>query len=955
MSDIDLDSPDLTALALGEADGERLDRALEFLIRSEEARAMAAETLKLGERLSAAFGREPGAGLSESLRTQVLRTARRQVWTRRLKRAGLTVAICGLTAAATLAGAAVLPPDGRAAELRNRGRTAGKASAPTTTAGGAKESPSSTPASSAGLELGLPVAAAGDAGGFYRLSLSADAVQAAADKNWKFAFGPEGEATFGPEGEAVAQAEEPAAESSGTGLDEQISKRLEKLGIASGDVDDETYYRRLHLDARGTPPPPDDLKAFVEDPSLNKRAAAAGRLLAGGGDEHTRWYAGGRFRFVDQYAEGGGAPGATAPQTTVPYSVIPTETEGIVTLREQQDLGLGDIRFTDPNHAMYSAMGASSSTPTYPAEVQSLVDELDAHEAEVRKQIERWLRGEKFQILDRLRGLQDGYTRADRLDDAIAVRALVQKLEGELLEVQPDPGWLTSYRGRTGETLYFRVTGNPAAGTVWGSDVYTDDSVLAAAAVHAGVLKPGETGMVKVTILPGQSSYTAAARNGVMSNSYGEWRGSYRVERFDWKSAASPVGDPRLDASGHLDQSLRGRIGETFVVEVTGNANGGPVWGSDVYTDDSAVPTAAVHAGVLKPGETGPVKIAILGGRDSYAGSERNGVQSLDYHSWGGSFRIERAETPKPTMTIDVAAVADDPGNLMAHVTRVGGTHLFRVTGDVDGAVWGTDVYTSDSDLSTAAVHAGVLKPREAGVVKATILEGRSSYSGSDRNGVTSGNWQEWNASYRLERVDFASAGDPRGATASAGGKYRRLLMTIDAPDDVKNYGKFRDFGHWEGTSYLGHENLPPAYWVYVAPRWYLWAETTQVPLVREIQPDAAGGTLAPADGPRRTDPAPAFRGEEIDTFLGGRVEETGEPAPTTEAPAPAIDALAPATDTLEPAIDELTPRRDTLEPAIDTLTTATGTLEPAIDAPEAEPTVAPATSAEPQPEGSTP
>ena len=34
-----------------------------------------------------------------------------------------------------------------------------------------------------------------------------------------------------------------------------------------------------------------------------------------------------------------------------------------------------------------------------------------------------------------------------------------------------------------------------------------------------------------------------------------------------------------------------------------------------------------------------------------------------------------------------------------------------------------------------------------------------------------------------------------------------------------------RDFGNWTGTSYLGHENLPQGYWVYVAPNWYIWGD----------------------------------------------------------------------------------------------------------------------------------
>ena len=41
----------------------------------------------------------------------------------------------------------------------------------------------------------------------------------------------------------------------------------------------------------------------------------------------------------------------------------------------------------------------------------------------------------------------------------------------------------------------------------------------------------------------------------------------------------------------------------TLVCEVTGSSQG-TVWGTDLYTDDSSIPAAAVHAGVLKDGET---------------------------------------------------------------------------------------------------------------------------------------------------------------------------------------------------------------------------------------------------------------------------------------------------------------------------------------------------------------
>jgi hypothetical protein len=83
------------------------------------------------------------------------------------------------------------------------------------------------------------------------------------------------------------------------------------------------------------------------------------------------------------------------------------------------------------------------------------------------------------------------------------------------------------YRGRNNETFDFVVTGS-LFGVVWGTNIYTDDSHLGTAAVHAGVLQVGETKTVSVMILPGQSSYTGSTKNGVTSLNYGSWHGSYK-------------------------------------------------------------------------------------------------------------------------------------------------------------------------------------------------------------------------------------------------------------------------------------------------------------------------------------------------------------------------------------------------------------------------------------------
>ena len=64
----------------------------------------------------------------------------------------------------------------------------------------------------------------------------------------------------------------------------------------------------------------------------------------------------------------------------------------------------------------------------------------------------------------------------------------------------------------------------------------------------------------------------------------------------------------------------------------------GAVWGTDVYTDDSSVCTAAVHLGLINELDGGLVVIQISGGLEAYEGTTANGVTSGSYAAWSGSF-----------------------------------------------------------------------------------------------------------------------------------------------------------------------------------------------------------------------------------------------------------------------------------------------------------------------------
>jgi hypothetical protein len=113
------------------------------------------------------------------------------------------------------------------------------------------------------------------------------------------------------------------------------------------------------------------------------------------------------------------------------------------------------------------------------------------------------------------------------------------KLTAEDLKALLDQGLLASEApariqdlcDTPGATYYFRVTG-ATAGSVWGTDVYTGDSTLATAAVHAGALKPGETAVVRVRVMPPLAQYQGSIRNGVTSHDFGRFGAAYSVSRL---------------------------------------------------------------------------------------------------------------------------------------------------------------------------------------------------------------------------------------------------------------------------------------------------------------------------------------------------------------------------------------------------------------------------------------
>lgn len=175
-------------------------------------------------------------------------------------------------------------------------------------------------------------------------------------------------------------------------------------------------------------------------------------------------------------------------------------------------------------------------------------------------------------------------------------------------------------------------------GTVWGTDTYTDDSAICAAARHAGVVG-SRGGSVTFTVQSGLEGFSGSVRNGITSSNYGAWDGSYSFIDPTTAGVAN-VARPQLAQCPLTATALRGqRSGTRCHCPPSATATQGTVWGVDVYTDDSNICRAALHAGAITR-SGGAVLITPMAGRGSYAGSSRNGVSTTSYGSWPGSFTV---------------------------------------------------------------------------------------------------------------------------------------------------------------------------------------------------------------------------------------------------------------------------------------------------------------------------
>lgn len=85
-------------------------------------------------------------------------------------------------------------------------------------------------------------------------------------------------------------------------------------------------------------------------------------------------------------------------------------------------------------------------------------------------------------------------------------------------------------------------------------------------------------------------------------------------------------------------QAHNGEVGARFPYHCPAHGMAYSIYGTGIYTDASAVCTAAVHAGLIGFARGGVVTIEMRPGQNDYTSSHHNGVSSLHWGSWNSSF-----------------------------------------------------------------------------------------------------------------------------------------------------------------------------------------------------------------------------------------------------------------------------------------------------------------------------
>lgn len=174
-------------------------------------------------------------------------------------------------------------------------------------------------------------------------------------------------------------------------------------------------------------------------------------------------------------------------------------------------------------------------------------------------------------------------------------------------------------------------------GAIFGTIIYSFDSLACFSSVHAGLSKAGTSSMIILKVSPGLSFYQGTFQYNIQSTSIDKSDYSFTIEE------APPVIIVDCKTQGSLSQ-FAGTLGMKFLVKCPGKCSKIPhnVFGNELYSGDSSICQSAIHSGAIND-RGGEVQFMIEPGKKLYFGSKAFGIDSKERDSYVKSIRFFNA------------------------------------------------------------------------------------------------------------------------------------------------------------------------------------------------------------------------------------------------------------------------------------------------------------------------
>ncbi len=211
------------------------------------------------------------------------------------------------------------------------------------------------------------------------------------------------------------------------------------------------------------------------------------------------------------------------------------------------------------------------------------------------------------------------------------------------------------------------------------------------------------------------------------------------------------------------------------------------IFGTVVYTTSSPICKSAIHSGILKK-KGGIIMIRIVQGMKYYMGSTQFGIESSGISGSDFAYTIENAPS---ILTISCKETSTNP----VFSGPLGKKFLVKCPGDcskISHNVYGNTIYSGDSSICQAAIHAGAINDH-GGEVSFVIVKGEKQYNGKRSFGIESKDRENYVKSFRF----YSSSND----------LFVKYKETFTDPTVTKN---------WEIVDNLDANNFPSK-WQFVS------------------------------------------------------------------------------------------------------------------------------------------